>query len=316
MKRLRIFYAGDIHGSDICYRKFINAWKVYQADLLILGGDITGKAIVPIIRENGHWSAHFHGDDLRFEGEGAVASFEESVRHNGFYPFRTTHDEVEEMGRSDQKVQAVFVAVVEAQMRRWMALADERLAGSGVQCFIMPGNDDAYCIDPIIDAAERVCNPAGRTVDLGTGHQMISGAFSNATPWHSAREWSEERIAATIDEMMRPVRDPSRAIFNLHVPPHGTGIDTVQQVDAELRPVYKAGHPVQIPAGSTAVRDAIRRYQPLLGLHGHVHEGKGTARIGRTLCINPGSEYSSGRLHGVLVDIDETKVHTYLFTMG
>src|SRR5579875_563189 len=283
MKKLRIFYAGDIHGSDICYRKFINAWKVYHADVLILGGDITGKAVVPIIRENSHWSAHFHGEDLHLDTEGEVGAFEESVRHNGFYPYRTTHEEVQEMHRSDEKVKAVFVEVVEAQMQRWMALADERLADASVQCFIMPGNDDDFCIDPIINAAKRVCNPDGQAVQVGATHEMISGAFSNATPWHSAREWSEERIAACIDEMMSGVRDPSRTIFNLHVPPHGTGIDTVQQIDAELRPVYKGGHPVQIPAGSTAVREAIRRYQPMLGLHGHVHEGKGTAKIGRTL---------------------------------
>jgi Icc-related predicted phosphoesterase len=220
------------------------------------------------------------------------------------------------MSRSHEKVKAVFVDVVGAQMQRWMALADERLTGSDVQCFIMPGNDDDFCIDPIIDAAERVCNPDGRTLDVGPSHQMISGAFSNSTPWHSAREWSEERIAACIDERMLGVQDPSRTIFNLHVPPYATGIDTVQQIDADLRPVYRAGHPVQIPAGSTAVREAIRRYQPMLGLHGHIHEGKGTAKIGRTLCINPGSEYSSGRLHGVLVDIDDKKVQHYLFTMG
>jgi Icc-related predicted phosphoesterase len=316
MKRIRVFYAGDIHGSDICYKKFLNARQTYSADVLILGGDITGKAVVPIIDDKGGWSAHFHGQDVRCESESEVAAFEEVVRHNGFYPYRTTHGEVREMEANDEKVRSVFVDVISGQMMRWMALADDRLAGSGVRCFIMPGNDDDFCIDPLLARSTTVCNPDGRIVDIGDGHEMISGAFSNSTPWHSAREWPEDRIAGELDRMMGSVRDPSRTIFNIHVPPRGTGIDTVQQVDSDLRPVFKGGHPVQIPAGSAAVSNAIRLYQPLLGLHGHIHEGKGTTKIGRTLCINPGSEYSSGRLHGVLVDIEGAKIQNFLFTMG
>ena len=249
MKRLRIFYAGDIHGSDICFKKFLNSRQVYGADVLILGGDITGKAVVPIIEEKGAWTAHFHGQDVRCGSESEVGTFEETVRHNGFYPYRTTHSEVREIETSDEKLRSVFVDVVSSQMTRWMALADERLDGSGVRCFIMPGNDDDFCVDPLLGKATTVCNPDGRVVEIGDGHDMISGAFSNTTPWHSAREWQEDRIAGELDRMMSGVRDPSQTIFNIHVPPRGTGIDTVQQVDSELRPVFQGGHPVQIPAG-------------------------------------------------------------------
>jgi Icc-related predicted phosphoesterase len=213
-------------------------------------------------------------------------------------------------------MQAVFIGLIEDQMRRWMALADERLAGSAVRCYIMPGNDDDPCIDPIIAAARHVCNPDGQAVEIGLGYTMISGGFSNATPWQSVRELSEEQIASLIDTMLSGVADLRRAIFNLHIPPHSSGIDTVQKLDEALRPVYRNGHPVYIPAGSTAVRAAIQRYQPVLALHGHIHESKGTFKLGRTLCINPGSEYASGRLHGVLVDMDDKRVVSHLFTTG
>lgn len=316
MNKLRIFYAGDIHGSDRCFMKFINSWKVYQADVLILGGDITGKAVVPIVDEQGYWAAHFQGQDVRCTTEDEVAALEQSVAHNGFYPFRTTRDELAQMNHDDDTVHAIFISLISAQMRRWMAVADQRLAGAGVRCYVMPGNDDDPCIDPIIAAAAHVCNPDCRAVDIGAGYQMISGGFSNVTPWHSAREWPEDQISSYIDDMVATVTEPRRTIFNLHCPPHASGLDTVQQLDAALRPVYKNGHPVHIAAGSTAIRAAIARYQPLLGLHGHVHEGKGIFKMGRTTCLNPGSDYASGHLHGVLVDLDDKGVRSHLFTMG
>src|SRR6266568_2674048 len=75
-RRTTIFFATDIHGSERCFIKFINAAKFYQADVLILGGDITGKAMVPIVRQaNGasiRYRATFLGQTPVLESEEAV----------------------------------------------------------------------------------------------------------------------------------------------------------------------------------------------------------------------------------------------------
>ena len=74
--------------------------------------------------------------------------------------------------------------------------------------------------------------------------------------------------------------------------------------------------PILTSVGSTAVRSAIEKFQPLLGLHGHIHESKGSIKIGRTLCVNPGSEYSEGVLKGVMMNLDEKGVRSFQFTSG
>jgi Icc-related predicted phosphoesterase len=76
------------------------------------------------------------------------------------------------------------------------------------------------------------------------------------------------------------------------------------------------GGEVTGPVGSTAVRAAIEEHQPLLSLHGHIHESGGAVRIGRTLAINAGSEYGEGVLRGVLVTVGGGKVLRYQATTG
>jgi len=106
-------------------------------------------------------------------------------------------------------------------------------------------------------------------------------------------------------------------IYNIHTPPKDTPIDQAAKLDANLKPVVEGGQVVMIGVGSSSVRDLIMKYQPSLGLHGHVHEAAGAIRLGKTICINPGSEYSDGVLRGALITVDEKKKKfTYQLTMG
>jgi Icc-related predicted phosphoesterase len=198
---------------------------------------------------------------------------------------------------------------------QWMALADERLSSSGLRCFVCPGNDDAPEIDAIIRRARHVQLAEGQHVDLGEGFSMVSTGWSNVTPWQPFREASEPDLAARIEAMIPPHVEMQRMVFNFHCPPYGSNLDEAPEVDEDLN-VKDAGRAL-IPVGSTAVRDAILKYQPLLSLHGHIHEGKGTARIGKTLAINPGSVYEQGVLQGVVVDLDRRKgLRSYSLTTG
>jgi Icc-related predicted phosphoesterase len=124
----------------------------------------------------------------------------------------------------------------------------------------------------------------------------------------------EEELARRIDEVVAqiPSSDLPTAIFNFHCPPYGSGLDLAPRLDETLKPVVIGGVVETIPVGSTAVRSAIERYQPQLGLHGHIHESRGAQRLGRTLCLNPGSEYQDGILRAAVIDFSGPLVRNYV----
>ena len=304
-----------MHGSERCFKKFLNAGKFYDVQYLILGGDITGKTLVPIERLNGGWRAR-HGDheydDLT---ERERQELEQRIRDNGQYPVVGEREELLELFAEERREQT-FREVVVASMRRWMELADERLAESGIRCFVTPGNDDFWEIDEVLRAAASVELVEGRCIRLDDAHEMITTGFSNITPWRTPREEGEDALARRIDAMFGEVEDPTGLVAVLHCPPRDTELDQAPMVDSELR-VKTSGSEVRMgPVGSTAVSDFIKECQPLLGLHGHVHESKGAQRIGRTLCLNPGSEYTAGILNCALVTLYEGGEPEYQFTSG
>jgi hypothetical protein len=311
----KVFFATDIHGSDICWKKFIHAGKFYGADVLILGGDMTGKAIVPIVHlGRDHYRASLLEQAFELSGEDEVQEFEKRVRSRGYYPYRTSPEEITELTQAPEKVDELFQIEVMRTLEQWMDFADRMLKDSGIRCYVCPGNDDLLQVDEIIRASNCVHLAEGRVIDLDRHHQMISSGWSNITPWRTFREESEDALRARYAAMIAEVRDPGASIFNIHVPPYGSMLDDAPELDENLRPKY-AGNAVR-PVGSHALREAIEKHQPLLGLHGHIHESRGAIRIGRTLCINPGSIYEQGSLLGALIQLGRNKIETYVLTSG
>lgn len=201
-------------------------------------------------------------------------------------------------------------------VRRWLELAEERLKGTDVGCFISPGNDDIFEIDQVLNSSKYVINPERRIVSLDGEYEMITLGYANHTPWHSPREVDEGVLESWIEEMAGQLKKPENSIFNIHVPPRDTPIDQAPKVSEDLKPVVAAGHVVMTSAGSVATRRMIDKYQPLVGLHGHIHESKALVRIGRTVCFNPGSEYGEGILRGVVGQLEDGKLKSYLLTSG
>jgi Icc-related predicted phosphoesterase len=313
---MRIFFATDIHGSETCWKKFLNAGPHYEADVVILGGDMTGKALVPVVDEGGgRWHATLLENRQDLEGEDAVVAFEQSVMRRGYYPFRTTPDEVAELSADESKWHALFDQHMIGTVERWMGMADEKLAGSGIRVFVCPGNDDQLEIDDVVQAAKTVELGEGRVVEID-GFQLASSGWANRTPWETYREEDEPQLRERIERMVQDVTTPpERTIFSLHCPPHGTGLDDAPQLTAEMD-LRDAGRST-VPVGSTAVREAIESHQPALSLHGHIHEARGTTRLGQTLCINPGSSYEQGQLLGAVIDMDgKKKVKKFVLTSG
>ncbi len=313
---MRLFFATDIHGSDVCWRKFLNSGKHYEADVVILGGDMTGKALVPLVDEGaGRWHAVLLEQRHDLSGDDEVERFEQMVRRRGYYPFRTTPDEVRQLDADEEKATELFHRLMLERVEEWIALADERLAGEGIRCFVCPGNDDQFEVDEIVQNAKHVELAEGRVIDVD-GYQLASTGWSNPTPWKTYREEEEPELAERIEAVVSQVTaEPERTIFSLHCPPYASGLDEAPELTEDMRLKHAGRAPV--PVGSKAVRAAIEKYQPTLSLHGHIHEGRGAHRIGRTLAINPGSSYEQGMLLGALVELNgKPKVKRCKLTSG
>jgi Icc-related predicted phosphoesterase len=311
----RLFFATDIHGSEKCFLKFVNAAKFYKAQAIVLGGDVTGKVIVPLVKYDNEYRATFRGLTRTAKDENEAAQLEKEIRFTGYYPYRTNPDEMQRL-QSEAAVHPIFLRLMLETLEQWIRLAEERLRGSGVEMYMTGGNDDVPEIKSIIRKSDYVIDPEGEVVNIFGRHEMISLGFSNPTPWKTPRECSEEELWSKIQDMTSRVKDMKNCIFNFHVPPIDSGLDAAPKLDADLTPVYEGTELVTISAGSSSVRKAIEQCQPLLGLHGHIHESRGFMKIGRTLCINPGSESSEGILHGVMVDVKDDGSLTYTLTQG
>jgi Icc-related predicted phosphoesterase len=313
---MKIFFATDIHGSETCWRKFLNSGKHYGVDAIVLGGDMTGKALVPVIHDGGdRWHATLLENRSELVGDEQVQQFEDAVIRRGYYPFRTTPEEVQRLQANEPEWHDLFQRKMLETVEKWMELADERLAGTGIRCFCCPGNDDQFEVDDVIEKARYVELGEGRVVEID-GFQMASTGWANRTPWETYREEDEpqlkERLERVVEQGTAP---PEKTIFSFHCPPHGTGLDDAPELTADMR-LKDAGRATK-PCGSTAVRQVIQEHQPALGLHGHIHEARGTTRLGNTLCVNPGSSYEQGQLLGAVIELDgKKKVKRFILTSG
>ncbi|HXT38050.1 MAG TPA: metallophosphoesterase [Chloroflexota bacterium] len=311
----RIFFATDVHGSDLCWKKFIAGAKFYEANALVLGGDMTGKAVIPMVRgARGETRVELMDQVHVLKDEAAVQAMETTIANKGYYPVRLDEDQLADLRQHPERIDTLFTERVILRVREWLAYAEAKLSGTSVRCYVCPGNDDAFAIDPLLQEAERVCLGEGQVLAIEEQVSMISTGWANRTPWNTDRELDEADLGAKIEAMATGLPSTTGWVFNLHCPPHKSGLDDAPELDADMRPKY-AGH-ILAAVGSTAVRAAIEKYQPQVSLHGHIHEGRGTSKIGRTICINPGSTYESGNLLGAVVEFKGAKLADHRLTSG
>src|SRR2546427_3815648 len=160
----KVFFATDLHGSEVCWKKFLNAAKFYDAAVLICGGDMTGKAIGPIVSENGHYSVTLGGEHQAVAAD-QVTEVEANIRRKGYYPLRMSVDRLHELDGDAGKRAACFQEVMLEGVERWMGMAAEKLRGSGIRCYVSPGNDDEMEVDDVIRRGRLVEVGARRGVD-------------------------------------------------------------------------------------------------------------------------------------------------------
>jgi len=310
----RILFATDIHGSEKCWIKLINAGEIYKADAVIVGGDLTGKALVPIILQNdGTYKASFLDQNWILKSINEVEELEKNIRNIGYYPYRTDITEMEELKNTPEKMNAIFETLICERIRKFIKIADERLKNSRFKLVVCPGNDDLPKIDELFNESESIINGEGKVIEV-CGYEMISTGWVNRSPWNTYRECDEEELFNKIENMALKLQNSKNSIFNLHAPPYGSGLDEAPEIDSKLSIKY-AGQK-KVPVGSIAVRNAILKYQPILGLHGHIHESKGVTKLGNTICVNPGSLYEEGTLCLMIINLDKGKVKSWFPVMG
>ena len=315
-RRTKIFFATDLHGSSRCFRKFLNAGPVYSADVLVLGADLAGKAIQSIVRGlNGRWRCTFIGTQYDVAEGQELTDLERLIEDHGYYPYRAEPGELETR-RDAGTLDELFLSLMRVRLEGWLELADQRLRPLGLPMYVMLGNDDPPQLQALLDQSPWATPAEGHVLRIDGEHELLSWGYSNITPWNSHREQTEEQLSTTLRGLATTLRDPARSVFNVHVPPLGTGLDEAPVLDENLRVVQVLGQVKFAAVGSSAVRDVLTEVQPLLGLHGHIHESSAMRRLGRTLAINPGSDYGTGVLNGALVTLEADKIVAHQLVRG
>lgn len=305
MPKTRIIFSSDFHGSDVVWRKFLNSASMFNANVLLMGGDMTSKVMVPIVREpEGGYTANFLGKQVKISEEG-LSDLKKQIRQHCYLPYVCSKAEVEKLSRDPEYVEKVFEDLEVEMVKDWLSLIPKKAPDAKV--IIHPGNDDKFVLDDLLKSSPNVVFAEETVVHFDDLHEAACVGWSNPTPWQSPRECTEEQLLEKLEETVSQLKSIETSCFCFHVPPYNSTIDMAPKLDATLRPVYEGGRPAFIPVGSTSVRKVIEKYQPLLGLHGHIHESPGLVKIGKTQCINPGSEYSEGILRAYIIELEGGK---------
>lgn len=306
---VKIFFASDLHGSNVCFKKFVNSAQFYGVDVLVLGGDLTGKAVIPIAeQQDGTFIGCQHGESIQIGDKNELDDFVKRQGNIGFYPAVMSEAEYQRLNADPEAQAALFKRLVLERVQEWVDFAAQKLKGTEIQLVTVPGNDDFIEIDDILTQAAVFDFHEMQVCEFKGGYQMLYCGGSTPTPWDTEREYTEEQYVSRFAELLPQVTDMNRCIFNVHVPPFGTALDACPKLDKNLKVVYEMGLPAQVHAGCQTLTDIIKEHQPLLGLHGHIHEGRAKINIGKTICINPGSVYPEGILQGALITLRHGEV--------
>lgn len=309
----KIFFSVDVHGANSVWRKWLKVPEMYDVQALLFCGDLTGKSLVPFIKEkNGTHKAFYFGKNFTLRTDNEIKEMEKRIKDAGAYTMRTDPDEVEELQKNPKKVESLMLDMIKKRLDNWMQQLLDTIDVQQVDAIVMPGNDDDFLADDVISSyrSEGIVWCLDEVVDI-VGIPMISLDYVNPTPWDTPREDSERGMKKRIKKLVQKLDNPSSSIFNFHAPPHGTMLDLAPELDTNKKPVTIAGQVNFEHVGSTAVYHAIEKYQPLIGLHGHIHESYGHDQIGNTPVVNPGSEYGEGILRGYIIEVDGGLINNY-----
>ncbi len=316
---LKFFFVSDLHGSLLALNKTINAAEFYKVSAIVVGGDLTGKVLVPIIESGAYYLLEFQGKNIKINKSDVqkLENVEKEIRSTGAYFSVMNESEYEELASNPKKMQERFIEVMKASIDDFFQRAEEKLGKSGAKLYLIPGNDDYNEIAEYVEKAanDHVIPFDNKIIDI-QGYSFLGYGYSNQTPWATPREKEEKSIYKDLKKLVEKI-DAEKAVYVIHVPPYKTEIDKAPQLSKDMRQsAYEFQH-----VGSLSVRKIIEESPPILGLHGHVHESGGIDYVvsktkAKVPVINPGSEYNFGVLRGVIVELEGNNLGKYTFTKG
>lgn len=314
--KLKIWFVTDIHGSNVCFRKFLNSLKTdISPDVIILGADISGKYVIPILNKNGsEWMLHIDGKDYVINNSSELNIKKDELSDKGFYPYVCDEITYNKLQKDESFYDIIFKRLRIERLREWVKLTEQRVTDKSKKVIINCGNDDPWYLDEILKSSKTIIVPEGKLLYLNDEITMISTGLANMTPWNCPRDVTEYELTKTIESMTSKVPDFNKCIFNFHCPPINTSLDKAPKLDKNLNVLVSGTGIMFESVGSTAVRASIEKYQPIVSLHGHIHEQHGFEKIGNTICFNPGSEYNEGLLNGVYLEFEDNVLKHYILT--
>ncbi len=330
--RLRVLLVSDLHGSGVAYGKLSNAIRFYKADVVVFAGDLTGKALVPIVKDDGSFSlgsgvskylVNVFGD-VKAVGDKDLDRVIKELRGKGYYPFVTDRAGYEELTNNRDRVRETFIKLMFNALEEDLGKVVSRYREAGIKLLIMPGNDDYPEIaDYVKKQASDVLVPIDEDVVELNGYYFLGFGYSTPTPWNTPREVSEEELRTRVEKLVMDIDQSrlGRLIMVLHDPPYNTLIDQAYQLSKDLKPAVRGGEVLRTHVGSKSVRTLIEEYSPLMGMHGHIHEAPGIDYVrsnagAKVPVINAGSEYSEGVLRMAYLIIEDNKLKNYFLLRG
>lgn len=315
MSHLRIWFVTDIHGSSACFRKFLNLHKQeLKPNVVIIGGDITGKKIVPIIPIPHERYKVPKNSGNKILPKADLKDYTKNLEDSGYYPLICSETEYKKVISNTKYQSEVLDRLTKQRLEEWVELADKKLLNVE-DCIhvINSGNDDDFYVDEILDKSKTLIRAEGKIIDLPSGYKLISTGYSNKTPWDCPRDLEEESLKDKIFEMLRKINSfkPEKMIFNFHCPPYNTPLDKAIALNDQMIPIPgKTEH-----VGSSSVLEIIKEWEPILSLHGHIHEvNRGYTKIKNTISLNPGSDYNFGKLRGVFIRFSDDGTPIFKWT--
>jgi Icc-related predicted phosphoesterase len=195
----------------------------------------------------------------------------------------------------------------------------KKVKEKNIELFIMMGNDDFKVNFDLMEKAEKkgLIKLLHNRLNVINNKKIIGYGFVPPMPfllkdWEKLDDKDSKQITpidmdirtakkeeGTIEKdfwKLKRLSNPKETIYVVHSPPFNTKLDiTVNEKHV----------------GSKAIKEFINKEQPPLTLHGHIHEsfemGSWKDKIGKTICLNAGSDHLNSRLNYVVIDLDDLK---------
>ena len=209
------------------------------------------------------------------------------------------HGNINNILKMDSQIRNADLVLVTGDIARFGALAEARdvmslLLKRTKNVLAIPGNCDTPGIDGYL--SELGVNLHADTIRRD-GYIFTGLGGSLPCPGRTPLEFEEKELEIILRKSVEEIEDKSNLILVLHQPPLNTVTDRIGENEH---------------VGSRSIREIIAKEQPLLALCGHIHEGIGIEKIGRTTLVNPGP-FKDG--HYAMIQLDGDQVNAELHSL-